>query len=543
MGHFVLIGHIRKNWKSGLTVALISIPLSISLAVASHATPLQGIITAIWAGLAAAILGGSRFNIVGPTGALSGLIAAYAMAHGADGLALLAIVSGAIVLAAYALRLERYLIFVPSSVIHGFTLGVAVIIGFGQFNNATGLRGLAQHETFFANLLESFRNVAHAAPVTFAVFAAFFAGLFVLRRIIPRIPGAILLAPVGVLLGYLGKIDAVPLRLETLGDRFGTLAFRFFEVPHVGWTSGLASAAVSVALIGILETMLSARIADGMTGTKHDERKEMLGLGVANVVSGLMGGIPATAALARTSLNIKSGADDRASGVVNAVCVAAISIFLLRSFSYIPMAVIAAILGHVAALMIEREHFVTFYRHERASFWVAMVVAAVTVVEDPIAGILVGTAASLLMLVERLSHGQFDMVLNTYEEGIVGRVSGERTHGVLPNADVLLYSIKGKLCYVNSRAHVTRFREGLAKYAHVILRLREVSFVDLDGVEALDEIIETAEARGQHLLVTSVHPSVIGIVGELSEPFRKLEAAGKVFLRSEDALRSVGIVR
>ncbi len=150
--------NIKNNWKSGLTVSLVAMPLSISLAVASGSTPLIGIITAVWAGFIASIFGGSNYNVVGPTGALSGLIAAYAATHGTDGLPTLTVITGLMILAAYLLRLERYLIFIPSSVINGFTLGVALIIAFGQFNAAFGLYGLTKHESFFANVIESHRQ-------------------------------------------------------------------------------------------------------------------------------------------------------------------------------------------------------------------------------------------------------------------------------------------------------------------------------------------------------------------------------------------------
>ena len=154
-----IIEKIKYNWKSGLTVSLVSMPLSISLAVASGSTPAIGIITAIWAGLVASIFGGSNFNIIGPTGALSGLIATYVILHGSNSLAILTITTGIFVLIAYALKLEKYLIFIPSSVIHGFTLGVALIIGFNQFNAALGLYGLPKHSSFFQNLIEYAENI------------------------------------------------------------------------------------------------------------------------------------------------------------------------------------------------------------------------------------------------------------------------------------------------------------------------------------------------------------------------------------------------
>ena len=154
-----ILGNMRKNWKSGITVSLVSIPLSISLAVAANSTPIMGIITAFWAGLIASIFGGSNYNIVGPTGALSGILAMFAITYGVASLPALAIMSGLIILIFFILHFERYIILIPSSVIHGFTLGVAFIIGLNQLNSALGLQGLNQHEKFIRNVMESFTHI------------------------------------------------------------------------------------------------------------------------------------------------------------------------------------------------------------------------------------------------------------------------------------------------------------------------------------------------------------------------------------------------
>lgn len=532
---------IKQNLKSGLTVSLISIPLSVSLAVASGATPIIGIITAIWAGLVAAALGGSHFNIVGPTGALSGIIATFVLAHGLVGLPMLAMITGVFIIAAYLLKLERYLILIPSSVIHGFTLGVAFIIGLGQLNFALGLRGLPVHESLFENVIESLRHIQMASLSTFGVFALFLLGLLACKKLLPKLPGAIILAPLGIVLGYLSEAGKIPLALQTLGGKFGAIEFHFFEMPHIELSFFMVETAAVVALIAILETMLSAKIADGMTRTKHNERKEMLGLGLANVVSGLVGGMPATAALARTSLNIKTGATHRTSGILSVISVAIISLALLGYFAYIPLAVIAAILVFVAIQMVEKEHYEKLWKYERAGFFVSLAVALVTIAKDPIVGILLGVSISLLIFVDRISRGHFDLKVNKFGEGLVDSASGVTLKEIKEDADVLLYSFKGKLCYVNSRAHIERFAANLKKYKAIILRLREVHFIDTDGVEALDEIIDIIEMRGQQVVLTGIDQSVLDLLEQLSHGYRKLKAKGLVFGKSGEALRYLGV--
>ena len=219
-----LFTKIKGNLKSGITVSLVSIPLSVSLAVASQTSPVVGIITAIWAGLVASIFGGSNYNIVGPTGALSGILATYAIIHGASALPTLAIVTGILIIFSYLLRLERFLIYVPKSAIQGFTLGVAVIIAFTQLNSALGIKVGIVHEKFFENMIESFRNFSSISLETTLLFAIFLIGLFLFAKFLPKIPGAIILAPIGIFIGYLSVTHSIPLSITTLGDKFPAIA-------------------------------------------------------------------------------------------------------------------------------------------------------------------------------------------------------------------------------------------------------------------------------------------------------------------------------
>lgn len=536
-----LVNKFKLNWKSGITVSLISIPLSISLAVASGSTPLAGIITAIWAGLIASIFGGSNFNIIGPTGALSGIIAMFAINNGAHMLPTLSIITGILVLIAYILKLERYLVFIPSSVIHGFTLGVAFIIGLGQLNYALGLQGLTKHERFINNLYESAMHFGALAWPTVIVFLIFLSSLLILRRLIPKLPGAILLSPVGIALGYIGSTGHLPFKLQTLGDIFGNIGGSLFQLPQIFFNLPLVQAALTVALVAILETMLSAKIADGITKTKHNERKEMLGLSLANIGSGLAGGIPCTAALARTSLNIKNGATDKISATINSLSVAIISLLLLHYFKFMPMAVIAAILTQVAIQMVETEHFIRYYRFDKLGFAIAILVALITVCIDPIVGILLGTAIVLILFMEKLSRGQFDLFMNRFDQGQIGMISGEKIKAIEERPDILLYSFKGMLMYVNSRAHISRFETNLTDYSVIILRLREVYFIDLDGVEALDEIISLAINKKQKVLITGVNQWINELLEKNSHKYRELKAQDLVFDKATQALSYLGV--
>lgn len=531
--------NLKNNWKSGLTVALVSIPLSISLAVASGASPVDGIITAIWAGLFASIFGGSNFNIVGPTGALSGILATYAIIHGPGQLSIIAVIAGIFILLAYFLKLERYLVFVPASAIHGFTLGVAIIIALNQLNFATGIVNPVKHERLFDNVAETFRHIGQSDPMTLLVFVVFLGLLFAFLKYIPRVPAVIALTPFGILLGYASSIQAIPIQLQTLQMKFGELSMTLFQAEHWTFNQGMLLPAFAVALIAILETMLSAKIADAMTHTKHDKRKEMLGLGLANMVSGACGGLPATAALARTSLNVRSGSTSKFSGTISAVGITLISFLFFGAFKFIPLAVIAAILVFTAVRMVEVAHFRRMFNFDHKEFILSLVVAGITFYVDPIFGILFGTAAALILFVDKLTRGQFELLVNDKNKKSVIQLFEDESVHKLGESQTLVYSIKGQLAYFNAAAHVHRFESELNNFENIIIRLRELYFIDIDGIEALDEIIEINKSKGKRVFVTGVSPLIERDLLE-SKEYQLLCREHKTFKKTSQVLSELG---
>lgn len=535
-----LLLRVKSNLKAGITVSLVSIPLSVSLAVASQATPVVGIISAIWAGLIVSLFGGSNFNIVGPTGALSGILATYAIINGAASLPTLTILTGIFILISYLLKFERFLVYIPKSAVHGFTLGVSFIIALNQMNSALGIKVPEIHEKFIANVFESFANISTVSWTTFGVFALFLVGLLVISKRLPKIPVTILFTPVGILLGYLSVSGKLPFVLMTLGEKFPSMSPKLFESWTLQLSPSLITTALTVAVIAILETMLSAKIADGMTKTKHNKRKEMFGLGLANVVTGLFGGIPTTAALARTSLNIKSGATDKVSATISSVSIVVISFLLLSTFKFIPMSVIAAILVFVAIKMVERDHFVHLFRNDKFAFGLSMFVAFITVYEDPIIGILAGTALALLYFMHTLSDGQFELMVNSHKSRHANHFTKEELIKLDEKAHTLVYTIKGQLAYINAQAHISRFETKLNGTLNIVLRMRELYFIDLDGVEAIDEILEICHKQHREIYVTGVNPFIAEMLRH-SDDFRRLESEGKVVPKSSDALQKLGV--
>jgi sulfate permease, SulP family len=532
---------INQNWKSGLTVALVSLPLSVSIAVASGASPLNGIITAVWAGLIASFFASSHYNIVGPAGALTAILAAAALQFGAGSLSSIAIVAGIFILLAWVFRLDKYIAYIPSSVIHGFTLSVAIVIGLNQLNFALGLENLPKHAHFVENVMESFRNIDLADSVTTGFFILSLGFMFLTLRLLPKVPGAVLLAPIAIVIGYLAEKGSLPLSLLTLGEVFPNLSLSIFSIPKFTFSNAYLLPAATVALVAILETEISAKIADKMTRTKHDQRKEMFGLGLANIGAGFFGGLPASGVFVRTSLNVRSHATHRTSQGINAVLVAIISIILLTSFTYIPMAAIAAILVFASIRMVEMHHFKHLYKYNKFAFATALVVAAISTYEDPMIGILVGTVISLITMIEHISKGQFELVVNK-DKQIVDRIVGHETHKslkVAEDAQVCVYSIKGYLTHVNAESHGKRFDEKIAKCGTVLLRLRELLYIDADGLDTLDEMILSVQKHGGQISVSGVNPLIEQQLMH-SKKFQELLAQNKVYDRASHALNAIG---
>ena len=394
---------------------------------------MQGIITAAWAGLSAALLGGSHYNIVGPTGALSGILSEFSVEYGPQVQPLLSLMAGFICLVVWVLQLERYFVFVPGAVMHGFTLGVAFIIALNQLNFALGLRGLKKHPEFTANMYETFTHMDQANLFALLFFTVAFGLLFTLQRRYGKIPWSIVLSVVGIIIGYVQTahegVFAPYMRLTTIQAQYGELSLTLFnpsanmfpeDMTLDTWTH-LLQGSLAIAMVAVLETLISAFIADRMTKTLFNQRAEVMAVGVANLLCGVAGGIPATAALARTALNIKSGATSRGAGIVNGISIVLLSTVLFPLFKYLPLPVVAAVLVNVAARMIEWPEIKLLYAMDKPMFAVAIVSALVCILEDPTMGIIVGAVLAMirLLLQLRCAHA----TLTVYSAGVSCRLA------------------------------------------------------------------------------------------------------------------------
>ena len=529
----------KENWKSGISVAMVSIPLSLSLAIAAGASPMTGIITAVWSGIVAGIIGGSKFNIIGPAGALTGILISYSIIYGPVILPILAIISGIIILVIRFLKWDKYLVFVSSSVVHGFTLGVAFTIAISQLNLIFGINGLPSHDTLIANMIESLRHIRFVNWEIFLLFGVSLWLMFTISKYKPTWPNTIIVAIIGIFLGYISVHGLLPFQFQTIGMKYPALSNNLFLFPHLStllsnnYFSALAytaqillliKASIVIAFVAILETLISAKTADGMTKTKFNQNRELFGLGLSNIVSGIFGGLPASGVFARTALNVKSGAKSNYSQIINAVAIGIISILFISGFSYLPLSITAAILVYASVRMVTAEHFLKMFRLDKTAFGLAVIVAVLTFAFDATTGIIVGALASLLIFANKLSSASLG-----------SKIDPENFSPEVEKENAITYRFAGALTYFNSQNHVECINL-IKSNKPILLNFRYLHQIDVDGYEALEEIINILKNKHQETFITGVKPETYKDFIKHNW-FKELVAQKKVILSNDKALK------
>lgn len=517
---------VRENWKSGLTVALISVPLSIALSIASGAGPIAGLITGIWATFIASLFGGSNYNVIGAAGALSTVLFASTLAAplglGAAILPIIAMITGGIILFIWFIGADRLLYYIPSSVMYGFATGVAFLIASSQLFDATGLSALKRTGTFLGDIQLFVAHTTQVQGLTFAVFAAFLTIILLWKRFVKSIPAVIPVSILGIVFGYLNTTLFPSLDLVSLGDKFGALggaltaAVSWGSIPVLFTSSESISFLIKtsgvVALIAVLETLITSKIGDKITRTQSSSHQELLALALANIGSGVMGGLPATGVFIRMGANIKAGATHRMSASIAAIATGVMALVALPFFVYLPMAVIAAILVNTALGLIEIEKFKEFWHQDKASFAIALLVSLIIIFDDAGMGVLIGAALALLFFADRVSHGRFDAILN-FEDGTKVESRGAKVLHLPSDKEITVatYSIAGFLGYIDSARHAANLRHlARAKNVHhVIIRLRDLFTLDFEGSEMLSEAIEELERNGKSVHISSANAAIV----------------------------------
>jgi SulP family sulfate permease len=508
---------------AGIVVGVVALPLAIAFAIASGVRPEQGLYTAIVAGFLISALGGSRVQIGGPTGAFIVLVAGVVAEFGYDGLAVATLMAGCFLVLMAVARLGDVIRFVPYPVTVGFTTGIALIIAVGQLGDGLGLElartplGLIDR---CAAYWESLATV-HAGSVL--IFLTTIAIIQLWPRLGNRVPG-----PLVALVGVTALAHGAGLDVETIQSRFGSIptSLPSWRLPEFDWSRvpALVSPAISIALLGAIESLLSAVVADGLIGGRHRSNAELLGQGIANIASPLFGGIPATGAIARTATNVRNGGRSPIAGMVHALTLLLILLVAARWASLIPMAGLAGILVVVAYNMSEWRAFRRLLRAPRSDVLVLLTTFGLTVAVDLAVAIQVGVVLASLLFMRRMA----EVTQVKPIRDIVEYEALEFVEGALPEmpAGVEIFEINGSFCFGAARTFTETLLSVQSAPRVVILRMRHVLAMDATGLEALEDVTARLHRRGTTLLLSGVH----------AQPLIAMERSGAIERIGEDNL-------
>ncbi len=496
--------HWAPNIVAGLIVGVVALPLALAFAIASGVRPEQGIYTSIIAGLIVSICGGSRVQIAGPTGAFIVILAGVVATFGVDGLLLATIMAGFILVALGLARFGGVIRFIPAPVIVGFTAGIGVIIWVGEWHDFFGLPKTGGAH-FYDKLWRLLQVLPQLDPATTGL-ALFSLALIVFGPRVPglrRVPGPVIALVAATAIQAVLSFPTV----ATIGSTFGAIpvGLPHFVLPEVSIDRLLAllPSAFTIAMLGAIESLLSAVVADGMAGTRHNSNQELIGQGLANIAAPFFGGIAATGAIARTATNVRNGATGPLAGIVHSLTLVVVLLAAAPLAGRIPLAALAAILFVVAWNMSDARGFVRMARTAPAADTVILLITfALTVLTDLVIAVNVGVILAMLQFLRRMASSV--EVLESVPDGVP--------------SDVLVFSIEGPFFF----GAVDSLERALA-HAHagaraVVLRLGHVPFIDVTGLDSLGEAMRGLERRGVPVMICEANGRVL----------RKLVRAGLV---------------
>lgn len=501
---------LRSDLVSGLTVAIVALPLSMAIAIASGASPASGLVTSVVGGFLVSLLGGSRHQIGGPAGAFIVLVSTTVALHGMEGLILATFLSGIIMVLAGFLRLGAFIKYIPFPVTVGFTAGIAVIILLSQLKDLFGL-SLASEPNEVLPRLQAFWAVRDSfTPEALALGLFAIAAIFGLRQWKPRLPSMLVVVILSSLVAAL-----LGLPVETIGSAYGGIPSSFPSptLPVLDFDLVLAvlPAALSFALLGSIESLLSAVIADGMSGGKHRSNAEILAQGVANMGSALFGGFCVTGTIARTATNVRSGAKGPLSGIFHSLFLLAFMLLAAPLASYIPLATLAGLLVVVAWNMIERPSLAMLLRTNWGEVAVLNATFLLTVFKDLTQGIIVGLALGSILFIRRMSQATSvtSMVpfVSEDEEDLPLETLEKRLYQNIPE-HVGVFYISGALFFGASSAVASVLAPGNQHQNIIIVDISRVPFLDATGGQMLLLLSQKLQAQGKSLWLTGANKSL-----------------------------------
>lgn len=544
--------NVKSNWKAWLTVAMINIPLSISLAVASGATPLQWIITWIWAWVIASIFASSHYNVFWVAGALSSILLGFVLSHWENGiflLPLIAIFSWIFMLVVYFLKITKYITLIPSTALHGFLISVGITIALWQISGALWLNDpslwIPQHKEVLMNLIEVGKHIVSTNIVSLIVFALGLWFLVLWKKYFPKFPSVIVLTIIWIwvwLLVYNGFLPEMLL----LVDKYPQLQFELFQFPFANisisniWefidiAKWLLSVSLVVAIIAIIETIISAKIAEKITKVKFSKDREVLGLWLSNIWVWLLWWLPNTAVFIRTALNINSWATHRTSGFLIAIFTLIISALLFNgAFKFLPFPIISAILMNIALWLIDINLLKKLYSLEKTAFFITITTTFFAVVFEATYGILIGTVITLIIYIKKITNSNANISVFK-KDGEVEKIPLTKYLQKQESGDIILAKFSWGLNYLNIEWNIAAI-EKLNANQKVIISLGHIWNIDVDGMEAIDEMIQTLQSNKIDVYISGSKD--FDFLSKLHS-FEKLQKDGKIFSSSTEALDSV----
>ncbi len=502
---------------AGLTVGVVALPLAMAFAIASGAPPERGLFTAIVAGALISLLGGSRFQIGGPTGAFVVIVAGVIARHGYEGLVVATIMAGFFLMLMGFFKLGKVLQFIPYPVTTGFTAGIGLYIFSSQIKDLLGLQIGAQPPEFIGKLESCWSGIGtmqHGAVLAGGVTIL---AMVLIRRFCPRVPAHIVGIVSSMLVVWLGGLE-----VETIGSRFGGIPATLpsFSMPHdfLALAATMLPDALAIALLAGIESLLSAVVADGMTGERHEPSTELVAQGIANVASGLFGGIPATGAIARTATNIRAGAVSPVAGIIHAITLALFMICLAPLASLIPLASLAGVLCIVAWDMSETHKFARLLRAPRSDVFVLMTTFLLTVLVDLTVAVQVGVVLAALLFMRRMSEvGNLRLggAGDQQAEDLSNDSRAACADSAFCPSSVMIYEIEGPFFFGVAERFLGVLHSLREPPKVIVIRMDNVPTIDATAIHALETFIAHASRMHIQLVVCGLQERVTFVLTKL----------------------------
>ena len=501
---------------AGIIVGIVALPLAIAFGIASGVSPEKGIITAIVAGFIIAACGGSKVQIGGPTGAFIVIVYGIIQQYGMQGLTIATLMAGVFLILLGVLRLGTIIKYIPYPIVVGFTSGIAVTIFTTQIKDLLGMDMAQVPSDFIEKWIAYAHNLGSIDLWSTIVGLASVAIIALMPRLSSKIPGSLVAIIVMTVAVLLLQHYGIATSVETIGDRFSiSSALPDASVPPLSWDAvkSLVAPALTIAVLGAIESLLSATVADGVTGDRHDSNTELIGQGLANIASPLFGGIPATGAIARTMANITGGGRTPVAGIIHAVVLLLIFLFLMPLARYIPMACLAGVLVVVSYGMSGWRSFRALMRNPKSDVTVLLLTFFLTIIFDLTIAIEVGLICACLLFMRRMAETtEVRAILDEIdlnEDADMER--GNLEHLTIPEG-VEVYEINGPYFFGAGN----RFEDIMSRYGDRprvrIIRMRKVPFIDSTGLHNLENLCIMSQREGITIVLSGVNPNVEAVL-------------------------------